>query len=418
MHFILCAPRMLTNIEVRGAKPAATAYRLYDRDGLYLEVATTGSKYWRLKYRFGGKEKRLALGVFDAVTLAMAREKTAKARKQLVNGVDPSELRKAGKREETASVRDAFEAVAREWHAKFSIEWSATHANKLIRRLEMHAFPFIGGKAISDVSAADVLALLQKPESRGELETAHGVRVVVGQVCRYAVATGRAPSDPTPTLRGAIKPHRNKHMASITTVPEVGLLMRAIDQYNGGPIVRTALIVSALTFQRPGNVRMMEWSEVDLVTGMWTIPSAKMKRVKQSKENGLPHLVPLASQALKALATLFPVTGHGRLVFPGERSHDRPISENTVNVALRAMGYSKEQATAHGFRAMARTILDEILEEPIHVIEAQLAHKVRDALGNAYNRATHIAQRRLMMQRWADYLDALTSGSVWSRHGV
>ena len=198
---------------MRSAKPATTAYRLYDRDGLYVEVATTGSKYWRLKYRFGGKEKRLALGVFDVVTLAMAREKTAKARKQLVNGVDPGEQRKARKQTETATVRDAFEAVAREWHSKFSPDWPATHANKLIRRLEIHAFPFIGGKAISGVSAADVLALLQKPESRGELETTHGVRVVVGQVCRYAVATGRAASDPTPTLRGAIKPHRNKQMA-------------------------------------------------------------------------------------------------------------------------------------------------------------------------------------------------------------
>ena len=402
---------MLTNIEVRNAKPAARAYRLYDRDGLYLEVATTGSKYWRLKYRFGGKEKRLALGVYDAVSLAAAREKTTKARKQLVNGVDPGELRKSGKQAETAAVSDSFEAVAREWHAKFSPDWSATHANKLIRRLEMHAFPFIGGKASSDVSAADVLALLQKPESRGELETAHGVRVVVGQVCRYAVATGRASNDPTPTLRGAIKPHRNKHMASVTSVPEVGFLMRAIDQYNGGPIVRTALRLSALTFQRPGNVRMMEWSEVDLVAGMWTIPSAKMKRVKEDKENGLPHLVPLASQCVSALAKLVKLTGHGRLVFPGERSHDRPISENTVNVALRSMGYAKDQATAHGFRAMARTILDEVLEEPVHVIEAQLAHKVRDALGNAYNRTTHVAQRRAMMQRWADYLDAAAWGS-------
>lgn len=403
---------MLTNIEVRNAKAASKAYRLYDRDGLYLEVTTTGSKYWRLKYRFGGKEKRLALGVYDAVSLATARDKTTKARKQLVDGVDPGELRKSGKQAKISAVSDSFEAVAREWHAKFSPDWSATHANKLIRRLEMHAFPFIGYKAISGVSAADVLALLQKPESRGELETAHGVRVVVGQVCRYAVATGRTSSDPTPTLRGAIKPHRNKHMASVTSVPEVGLLMRAIDQYNGGPIVRTALMLSALTFQRPGNVRMMEWSEVDLVAGMWTIPSAKMKRVKEDKENGLPHLVPLASQAVSALAKLAPFTGHGHLVFPGERSHDRPISENTVNVALRSMGYSKDQASAHGFRATARTILDEVLEEPIHVIEAQLAHKVRDALGNAYNRTTHIAQRRAMMQRWADYLDAAAADST------
>ena len=245
--------------------------------------------------------------MYDTVSLATARDKTTKARKQLVDGVDPCELRKSGKQAEIATVTDSFEAVAREWHAKFSPDWSVTHGNKLIRRLEMHAFPFVGGKAISNISAADVLALLQKPECRGELETEHGVRVVVGQVCRYTVANCRASGDPTPTLRGAIKPHRNKHMASVTSAPEVGLLMRAIDQNNGGPIVRTALILSALTFQRPGDVRMMEWSEVDLVAGMCTIPSAEMKRVKEDKENGLPHLVPLASQAVRALTKLAPL---------------------------------------------------------------------------------------------------------------
>jgi integrase len=403
---------MLSDVAIKTAKPADKAYRLYDRDGLYIEIAPSGGKYWRLKYRFDGKEKRLALGVYPAVKLGQAREQTIKARELLATDIDPSQHRRAEKHTEAYGGINSFEAVAREWHAKFSPDWSSTHANKLIRRLEMHAFPFIGSKALRDISAMDVLALLQKPEACGQLETAHGIRVVVGQVCRYAVATGRATADPTPMLRGAIKAHRNKHMASVTTEAGVAKMMRAIDQYNGGPIVSTALLVSALTFQRPGNIRMMEWAELDLGAGMWTIPSEKMKRVKADKLNGAPHLVPLAAQCVIALRNLHPITGHTRLVFPGERSHDRPISENTINVALRTMGYSKDEATAHGFRAMARTLLDEILEEPIHVIEAQLAHKVRDALGNAYNRTSHIEQRKKMMQRWADYLDKIAVDRV------
>jgi integrase len=405
-------PQMLSDIAIKKSKATDKAYRLYDRDGLYIEIAPSGGKYWRLKYRFDGKEKRLALGVYPAVKLGQAREQTIKARELLATDIDPGQHRKAEKHTEAYGGINSFEAVAREWHAKFSPDWSSTHANKLIRRLEMHAFPFIGSKALRDISAMDVLALLQKPEASGQLETAHGIRVVVGQVCRYAVATGRATADPTPMLRGAIKAHRNKHMASVTTEAGVAKMMRAIDQYNGGPIVRTALLVSALTFQRPGNIRMMEWAELDLSAGIWTIPSEKMKRVKADKLNGSPHLVPLASQCVIALRNLHPITGHTRLVFPGERSHDRPISENTINVALRTMGYSKDEATAHGFRAMARTLLDEILEEPIHVIEAQLAHKVRDALGNAYNRTSHIEQRKKMMQRWADYLDKIAVDRV------
>ncbi len=405
-------PKMLTDTAIRNAKPIDKTYRLYDRDGLYLEVTSTGRKYWRLKYRFQGKEKRLAIGVYPAVTLSKARKETFDARQMLEKGIDPNDHRKAEKRGDTSEARNSFEVVAREWHAKFSSDWSDTHANKLMRRLEIHAFPFIGKKTISTISVPEILALLQKPEASGKLETAHGIRVVVGQVFRYAVATGRALIDPTPTLRGAIKTHKNKHMASITNEAGVAELMRAIDTYSGGPIVRTALLLSALTFQRPGNVRMMEWSELDLDAGMWTIPSAKMKRVKDDKLNGAPHFVPLATQCVAALQKLHPLTGHGRLVFPGERSHDRPMSENTINVALRTMGYSKDDATAHGFRAMARTLLDEVLEEPIHIIEAQLAHKVRDALGNAYNRTTHITQRKKMMQHWADYLDKIAADNV------
>jgi len=399
---------MLTDTALRKLKPTDKTVRLFDAHGLYLEVTPAGGRYWRMKYRFGGKEKRLALGVYPAVTLAKARADTLAARELIAAGTDPGETRKAEK--QRAAGVDSFEAVAREWHTKFAPQWSATHANKLMRRLELHVFPSIGRKPVAELTAADVLPLLRKPEERGELETAHGVRVVVGQVCRYAVATGRATNDPTPALRGAIQANKAAHMAALTDPRDVGALMRAIADYNGGPIVRTALLVSALTFQRPGNVRAMEWSEVKLDAGLWTIPAAKMKRVKAEKENGAPHLVPLSAQAVAALRALQAVTGHGRLVFPGERSHDRPISENTVTTALRSMGYARDQMVAHGFRAMARTLLDEVLEEPVAVIEAQLAHKVRDALGNAYNRTSHIEQRRGMMQRWADYLDKLAAG--------
>jgi len=399
---------MLTDTKVRKAKSTEKTYRLYDRDGLYLEVTAAGGKYWRLKYRLAGKEKRAALGVYPAVTLAAAREATLIARQHVATGADPIAARNADK--QAATALDPFEAIAREWHAKFSPGWSETHGRKLLRRLELHVFPVIGTKPIAQLASADVLALIRVPEERGDMEIAHGIRIVVGQVCRYAVATARAGNDPTPALRGAIKPMTVKHAATRTDPREVGALIRAIRDYNGGPVVRTALVVSALTFQRPGNVRMMEWTELDLDAGMWAIPSAKMKRKKEDKERGVPHLVPLCSQAVDALRKIQPVTGHGRYVFPGERTHDRPMSENTVTAALRSLGYSNEQMTAHGFRAMARTLLDEILEEPIHVIEAQLAHKVRDALGNAYNRTSHIEQRRKMMQRWADYLDALAIG--------
>ena len=401
-------PQILTDTQVRKAKPTEKTYRLYDRDGLYLEVTAAGGKYWRLKYRLAGKEKRAALGVYPTVTLAAAREATLIAREHVASGADPIAARKADK--QATAVVDPFETIAREWHAQFSPRWSETHANKLLRRLEIHVFPSIGNKPIAQLTSAEVLALIRTPEERGELETAHGLRIVIGQVCRYAVATSRATNDPTPALRGALKANTNKHLGAVIAPKDAGALIRAIRDYNGGPVVRTALVLSALTFQRPGNVRMMEWTELDLDAGMWAIPSAKMKRKKKDKENGVAHLVPLCAQAVEALRTVQALTGHGRYVFPGERTHDRPMSENTVTAALRSLGYSKEQMTAHGFRATARTLLDEVLEEPIHVIEAQLAHKVRDALGNAYNRTSHIEQRRGMMQRWADYLDAIAAG--------
>jgi integrase len=399
---------MLTDTEIRKTKPDEKTKRLYDSQGLYLEITPAGGKYWRLKYRFDGKEARLALGVYPRVTLAKARAETSRARELLDRGQNPADEKKSKKRDDAGV--DSFESIAREWIAKFSETWSPSHAKKVTRRLELHVFPSIGAKLAADVHSHDVLALMQRAEERGELDTAHALRTVIGQVCRYAIATRRAIIDPTPALKGAIKPNVAKNMAALIDPKDVGALMRAIEDYNGSLIVRTALLISALTFQRPGNIRTMEWSEVDLDKAMWTIPSVKMKRSKESKQKDPPHLVPLAWQAVEALRLLHAHTGHGKYVFPGERSHDRCISENTVTVALRTMGYTREQMVAHGFRAMARTLLDEQLEEPIHFIESQLAHKVRDTLGTSYNRTSHIEQRRGMMQRWADYLDKLAAG--------
>jgi integrase len=399
---------MLTDTEIRKTKPAEKIKRLYDSQGLYLEITPSGGRYWRMKYRFDGKEARLAFGVYPAVTLARARAETLRAREQLANGQNPSEIRKAEKLSDEGV--NSVEQIAREWIAKFSETWSPSHTHKVTRRLELHAFPAIGRKPIADVQPHDVLTLMQRAEERGEMETAHGIRVVVGQVCRYAVATRRATNDPTPALKGAIKANINKNMAALTDPKAVGGLVSSINEYAGSLIVRTALLLSALTFQRPGNIRAMEWSEIDFDKSMWTIPSAKMKRTKESKEKDPPHLVPLATQALEALRKLHAHAGHSKYVFPGERSHDRCISENTVAVALRTMGYTREQMVAHGFRAMARTLLDEQFEEPIHFIESQLAHKVRDTLGTSYNRTSHIEQRRGMMQRWSDYLDKLAAG--------
>ena len=407
------------DIKFRNAKPLERPYKLSDELGMYLLVTPSGGRYWRFKYRVGGTEKLMALGVYPEVPLETARTRRDVARGQLAHGIDPmvakleeSNAEHAADLEVAVKAANSFENIAREWHEKFSPAWSATHGIKLMRRLELHVFPCFGSKAIADLKPSDVLAAMRKPEARDELETAHGIRVVVGQICRYAVATGRASNDPTPALRGAIKANKNTHMGAATTPKHAAVLMRAIDGYEGSFSVRAALMLAALTFQRPGNIRMMEWSELDLGTATWTIPSAKMKRVKQDKENGLPHIVPLSTQACKILEELMPFTGHSQYCFPGERTVIRPISDNTLNAALRTLGFAKEEATAHGFRAMARTLLDEVLEAPVHIIEAQLAHKVRDLLGTAYNRTSHIAQRRKMMQQWADYLDNLKLGAA------
>ncbi|RQY25343.1 tyrosine-type recombinase/integrase [Burkholderia stagnalis] len=401
----------LTDTTIRNTKPAEKPIKLFDGGGLFLLVTPAGQRYWRLKYRAAGKEKLLALGVYPDVTLAVARRKRDEAREKMVAGIDPAEAKKAEKRSARLSAENSFEAVAREWHAKYGPTWSASHGARLLRRLEVDAFPWIGGKPIADLAPPDVLDVLRRVEKRGALETAHRLHANIGQVCRYAVATGRAPRDVTADLRGALPPVQQEHMAAITDPKQVAELLRAIDGYQGTFPVLCALRLAPLLFQRPGELRAAEWGEFDLDAGVWEIPSDRMKRTKQGKASGGAHIVPLPSQAIAVLRELHALTGNSRFLFPSVRTKDRPMSDNTVNSALRRLGYDGDTMTGHGFRAMARTILDEGLGVPAAIIEAQLAHAVKDPLGRAYNRTAHLQQRREMMQRWADYLEQLKAGA-------
>ena len=401
----------LTDTTIRNTKPAEKPIKLFDGGGLFLLVTPAGQRYWRLKYRAAGKEKLLALGVYPDVTLAAARRKRDEAREKMAAGIDPAEAKKAEKRSARLSAENSFEAVAREWHAKYGPTWSASHGARLLRRLEVDAFPWIGGKPIADLVPPDVLDVLRRVEKRGALETAHRLHANIGQVCRYAVATGRAPRDVTADLRGALPPVQQEHMAAITDPKQVAELLRAIDGYQGTFPVLCALRLAPLLFQRPGELRAAEWAEFDLNAGIWEIPSERMKRTKQGKASGGAHIVPLPSQAIAVLRELHALTGNSRFLFPSVRTKDRPMSDNTVNSALRRLGYDGDTMTGHGFRAMARTILDEGLGVPAAIIEAQLAHAVKDPLGRAYNRTAHLQQRREMMQRWADYLEQLKAGA-------
>ena len=393
----------LTDTAIRAAKSAAKPVKLSDEKGLYLEVAPTGGKWWRLKYRFGGKEKRISLGVYPDVGLKLARERRDEARRLLADGIDPGEHRKAHKSARADASANSFEAVAREWFTKMLPTWSPDHADKIIKRFERDVFPWIGGKPVADLNAPEVLSTIRRIEARGRLETAHRALQSCGQVFRYAVATGRAERDPTGDLRGALPPTREKHMPAITDPAEVAALLRAIDAFRGTLIVKSALQLSPLVFVRPGELRQAEWAEIDLEKGEWNIPAERMKGWKR-KGVTTPHLVPLAPQAVAILQGLHPLTGRGRHVFAG-RDPKKCMSNAAVNAALRRMGYeSKTEMTGHGFRAMARTILHEELGVDREVIEHQLAHAVPDALGTAYNRTKFIKDRRAMMQRWADYL--------------
>lgn len=392
----------LTDPAVRNAKPTDKPVKLADEKGLFLLVHPNGSKYWRQKYRFGGKEKMLAHGVYPDVTLKEARERRDEARKLLTQGIDPGENRKAIKEARTVGTANSFEVVAREWFGKNCGTWAPSHADKILARLENDVFPWLGGKAVADITAPMVLEVLRRIEKRGTLDTAHRAKGNISQVMRYAIATGRAERDPCPDLRGALPPAKENNFPAITDPKAVGELLRAIDGFKGTFIVRCALLLSPLLFVRPGELRRAEWAGFDLERAEWRYFVTKTKT---------EHFVPLASQAVAILRELHALTGHGRYVFPG-RDPQKAMSEAAVNAALRRMGYdTKTEITGHGFRAMARTILHEELHVKPEVIEHQLAHKVPDALGTAYNRTKFLKERRAMMQEWADYLEKLKAGA-------
>ena len=374
-----------------------------DGGGMYLLV-NAGGKYWRMDYRFADKRKTLALGVYPEVSLAKARQRREKARELLADGIDPSTAKREEKQAKADAAAHTFALVAREWLAKTAAERADATQNKITSWLEKDVIPFIGAMPISAIGPRDVLAALRKMEARGALDSVHRVKQVTGQVFRYAVAIGAAERDVTQDLKGSLAKAAPNHFAAITEPKLLGDLMRSIFAYSGYPNVVTALRLTPLVFVRPGELRTMEWAEVDLETATWRIPGTKMKMKTD-------HIVPLSTQALALLQGMYPATGHGKFVFPSIRTGERPMSENTINAALRGMGYAKDVHSAHGFRATARTIMDEVLGERVDLIEHQLAHAVKDPNGRAYNRTAHLPARRAMMQTWADYLDKLRAGA-------
>ena len=404
---------MLTDKECRNAicPPDKARKRLPDSGGLYLEVSPAGSKRWFLKYRRDGKEMRLALGGYPEVSLADARAKQAEAKALKRKGVDPVHAKQVAKLKASQQVDDTFAATAQEWHSKQVSNWSGVHAKTVIRRLERDLFPWIGKRPMSQIHAMELLAVLQKIEERGTVETAHRVLDIVRQVWDYWLPTAEVQQrNITEGLKARLQPYHGKNFAAILDPKRLGEMMRAIKHYKGGVVVRCALQLTPLVYQRPGNLRMMEWTELDLEAETWTIPSAKMKRTVQEKANGSAHVVPLPKQAVALLKDLQPVTGHGRYVFPGERDHDRPMSDNTVRSALYAIGFGEEQKP-HAFRATARTLLVDELGLDWKVIEANLAHGAVDQYGRSYNRTQYIKQRFEMAQQWADFLDKLAVGA-------
>jgi integrase len=389
----------LSDTAIRNAKAKDTPYKLADEKGLYALINQAG-KYWRFDYRFEGKRKTLAFGVYPDVPLKDAREKRDEARRKIAAGIDPGAERKATK---TAQA-ETFEAIAREWFEKVSRTWTAGHAENVLTRLEQNIFPWLGARPIRDITAPDLLTALRRTEERGAPETARRLRQTCGQILAYGIATGRNDRNPASDLRGALPPaSKKKHHASITEPKAIGGLLRAIESYQGGLVTKAALKLAPLVFVRPGELRGAEWSEFNLEAAEWRIHAERMKMREQ-------HIVPLSRQAVAILRELHPLTGNGRFLFPGERTRERPMSNNTILGALRRMGYAKDEMTGHGFRSMASTLLNE---QGWHrdAIERQLAHSERDAVRAAYNYAEHLPERRKMMQAWADYLDGLKNGA-------
>jgi integrase len=396
----------LTATAVQAAKPRAGPYKLFDGGGLYLLVQPGGGRYWRLKYRVDGRERLISLGVFPEVSLAKARKQRDAARALLHDPekrIDPSEARKADKAARRSAAENTFEAVAREWFAKKSRTWAANNADKILARLVNNVFPEIGRHPISKLTPPRLLEVLRKVEDRGAIESAHRIRQYLNSVFHYAIQTHRVQANPTPHS-GALTPPTKGKFASITDLKGVGALMRAIRGYDGTLATRVALRLAPLTFVRPGELRAAEWPEFDLDAAEWVIPAARTKMRR-------PHLVPLSSQALNVLREIQMVTGHGRYVFPSERGASRPMSENTLNAALRTLGFSREQMTSHGFRHMASTLLHESRKWRSEVIERQLGHADRNAIRAVYNAAEYLDERRELMQWWADRLDALAAST-------
>ncbi len=389
----------LTNLKVDKAKPKEKQYKLADERGMYLLIHPKGGKWWRLDYRFQGKRKTLSLGTVPEVSLKEARKKRDEARSILEGGVDPSYYRTSAK----ASGDDSFEAVAREWYEKFRGQWAESHAVKTLGRLEKDLLPWVGSRPIDAIEPPELLRIFRRVENRGALETAHRIQQIVSRVFRYGVATGRCVRDPTTDLRGALPPARSGHFATITDPKKIGALLRAIDGYQGSLISRCALQLAPLVFVRPGELRQAEWTEIRLDRAEWRIPAVKMKMKRD-------HIVPLSEQAIHILEEIQPLTGNQKYVFPSALTTGRPMSENTVNSALRRLGYTKGEITGHGFRSMASTLLNENGWNR-DAIERQLAHVEGNPVRAAYNYAEHLEERRRMMQWWADYLDSLKNGA-------
>ena len=392
----------LTATAVKQAKPKAKPYKFADGGGLYLYVRAAG-KYWRYKYRFAGKEKLLALGTYPDISLADARKLHQAARENLADGIDPSSYKKTKKSADQSNSANSFEAVAIEWSKTRSKKADSTEKRQRAL-LEKDLFPFIGSRPIADIDAPELLKTLRKIENRGAIETAHRANRLAGQIFRYAIVTGRCKHNPSIDLKDALTQPIKSHRQSITDPAEVGPLIAAIKNYQATPVVMAALQLSPLFLCRPGELRHLEWTEVNFAEARIELPASKMKM----KE---PHIIPLASQAIAILKELQPITGRGKYVFPSARGASRPLSDNGVRTALRTLGYTNDQICPHGFRAMGRTILDEVLNFPVDWIEHQIAHSVKDANGRAYNRTKHLPQRKNMMQAWADYLDDLANGT-------
>lgn len=394
---------MLQDVEVRKTKPKDKPYKLTDEKGLYLQVMPTGGKLWRMNYRHDGKQKTVSFGAYPDVSLAQAREKRDEVRKKLADGIDPMAERAARKAARLADA-EMFEVVAREWFGKQAPTWAQGHAERVMARMVRDLFPWLANRPIAEITPPELLMVLRRVEDRGAVETAHRLLQNCGQVFRYAVATARAPRDITADLKGALPPVKGGHFAAVVDPKQAGELLRAMDAYEGTLPVKCALKLAPQVFVRPGELRRAEWKDIDFEQEEWRFLVTK---------TDTQHVVPLSRQAVEILRELHPLTGHGRYVFPSARTPDgsRPMSDVALLAALRRMGIDKDTQTVHGFRALARTVLDEVLGFRPDFVEHQLAHAVRDPNGRAYNRTAHLPERRRMMQHWADYLDSLKNGA-------